>query len=229
MRMQAPTITDVEGWNDAFARENDIDQYYAESGWAIRWIEGRRLKAIRSLAQVSPADRVIEVGCGGGHVLRLFPDCELTGVDVSGEMLRKASRNLEGYRVTLLKGELHQLNLPEGGFDRVICTEVLEHVVDPEQLLSQMNRLLKPGGRIVVTLPNDPLVNGLKTAIRASGMSLFPPFRRIAWGGDHYHLHVWSIPEMRALLSRHFLLQRERFAPHAMFPIRCCFQGVRKD
>ncbi len=224
MPTQTTAIHDVESWNDAFARENDIDQYYSASSPLIRWIEGRRLAAIRRLTQAQPRHRILEVGCGGGHVLRMFPQCELVGVDVSGEMLRKAQRNLAGYRATLHKGQLEELNLPAASFDRIICTEVLEHVVDPESVLQQMARLLHSQGRVVVTFPNDSLVNSLKTLIRRSGLTFLPPLRRISWGGDHYHLHQWTVTEMRDLLGRWFTVRRQSLQPTRILPIRCCFQ-----
>ena len=217
-------VTNVEQLNDAFAREHDIDDYYARSGPVIRWIEGRRLAWIRRMVSAKPTDRILEVGCGGGHVLRLFPQSDLTGVDVSGEMLAKARRNLAGYRVNLLKGELDQLNLPETSFDKIICTEVLEHVVDPPAILRRIRRLIKPDGRVVVTFPNDHLVNRVKGLIRAVGLTRLPPFRRIAWGGDHYHLHVWRVQEMCELLSRDFTVKHVRSVPFRIFPIRCCFE-----
>jgi len=222
-------ITDVEQWNDAFAREHDIDDYYAQSGFLIRWIERSRLGCIRRLLAPRPGHRLLEVGCGGGHVLRMFPQCTLTGVDVSGEMLAKAQRNLDGYPVRFLKGELASLDLPRDSFDRIICTEVLEHVVDPDALLADMRRLLAPGGRVVVTFPNDTLVNRLKTLIRATGLTILPPFRRISWGGDHYHLHIWRVHEMRGLLSRHFAVADQRFAPSRILPVRCCFACTGKQ
>jgi 2-polyprenyl-3-methyl-5-hydroxy-6-metoxy-1,4-benzoquinol methylase len=228
MRTQPATIADVEGWNDAFARENDIDQYYQASGPVIRWIEGRRLAAIRRMIGPRPHERLLEVGCGGGHVLRMFPQCELTGVDVSGEMLAKARRNLAGCRVELLKGELGGLNLPPASFDKIICTEVLEHAVDPQGILQQMSRLLKPTGVSVITFPNDHLVEALKSMIRRTGLTFLPPLRRISWGGDHYHLHRWSIRQMRDLLSRWFVITQELFAPSRLLPIRCCFQCRHK-
>ncbi len=217
-------IADVEAWNDTFARENDIDAYYARSNFLIRWIERRRLASIRRMAGAKPGHRVLEVGCGGGHVLRNFPDCDLTGVDVSGEMLQKAARNLAGYRVQLLKGQLGELDLPERPFDVVICTEVLEHVVDPEQVLEQARLLLGDGGRAVITFPNDRFVNRCKTLIRYSGLSLLPSFRRVSWGGDVYHLHVWRPREMQQLLSRYFRVEQACYIPSRMTPIRCCFQ-----
>ncbi|MGD2111132.1 MAG: class I SAM-dependent methyltransferase [Phycisphaerae bacterium] len=224
MQPPALTIDDVERWNDTFAQEHDIDDYYRRSGFLIRFVEQRRLACIRKMVAACPGDRILEVGCGGGHVLQLFPDSELTGVDVSGEMLRKARRNLEGYRVVLLKGELDELDLPAGSFDRVVCSEVLEHVVDPAEMLRQIDRVLRPRGRAVMTFPNDRLVNGIKHLVRRSGLRFVPPFRRVSWGGDRYHLHVWSTAQMRALLSRHWEIRQERFAPSRLLPIRCCFQ-----
>lgn len=226
----APTISigDVERWNDTFAREHDIDDYYARSGSLIRWVERQRLSAISAMVAAEANDSVLEVGCGGGHVLRLFPYANLTGVDVSGEMLRKARRNLKGYRVALLKGELDELDLPAHSFDRVICSEVLEHVVNPEAVLCGIQRLLRPDGRLVVTFPNDHLVNKIKRVIRTCRLTILPPFRRISWGGDDYHLHVWRVSEMRELLSRFFEVQQTRFAPSRLLPIRCCFRCTAK-
>ena len=223
MPTATPTISDVERWNDAFAREHDIDDYYARSSFLIRWIERRRLACIREMAASKANDRVLEVGCGGGHVLRMFPHCDLTGVDVSGEMLLKAERNLRGYRARLLKGELHELDLPDAAFDIVICSEVLEHALDPEAILREIRRLVRPAGRVIVTFPNDHLVNRLKALVRRTGLTVLPPFRRISWGGDQYHLHVWTVGEMRELLSRCFTVNSARFAPSRFLPVRCCF------
>jgi SAM-dependent methyltransferase len=228
MQTQPISINDVEGWNDAFARENDIDDYYARSSPVIRWIERRRLTCIRKIIAATSEHRILEVGCGGGHVLRLFPQSDLTGVDVSGEMLRKAQRNLCRYSVRLLKGELHELDLPDASFDRVICTEVLEHTLDPESILEGIHRLLRPDGRAVITFPNDHLIDVLKGGIRRSGLTMFPPFARLSWGSEDYHLHVWKVNEMRALLSRYFDIRAELFAPFRSLPIRCCFHCTRR-
>ena len=162
-------------------------------------------------------------------MLRLFPEAELTGVDVSGEMLERAKANLNGIPVTLLKGQLHELDLSDGGFDKLICTEVLEHSFEPDEILSEMRRLLRPGGRAVVTFPNDHLINALKGIIRNSGLTILPPLRRISWGGDHYHVHVWRIPEMRRLLAKYFTVADEDFVPNRLMPIRCCFLCTRSD
>jgi len=220
---QPISITDVERWNDEFARTHDIDEYYTRSSFLIRWIERRRLSIIRKMIAAKPGEKIIEVGCGGGHVLGLFRESDLTGVDVSGEMLQRARRNLKGYRVRLLKGELHELSLPHSSFDKLICTEVLEHVIEPVFVIGEMKNLVRPGGRVVITFPNGPLLDRIKRVIRRWHLMVIPVFHRISWGGDECHLHVWCVAEMRAMLSQHLTILREQFAPYRWLPIRCCF------
>ncbi|MEZ4447419.1 MAG: class I SAM-dependent methyltransferase [Polyangiaceae bacterium] len=221
--MAQPQIDDVEAFNDRLAREHDIDDYYDRSSLPIRLIEQRRLKHIVDLVDARPGDRILEVGCGGGHVLRQFPKAKLTGIDVSGVMLEKAERNLRGYDVTLKKGELDELGIEDDSFDAIVCTEVLEHIVDPDKVLRGIARVARPGARVVITFPNDTLINQLKGVILGSPLKMLPPFQRLEWGGDHFHLHVWTIAEMRTLLARYFVVVDERFAPTSVMPIRACF------
>jgi 2-polyprenyl-3-methyl-5-hydroxy-6-metoxy-1,4-benzoquinol methylase len=221
-------IHDVEAFNDELARGHDIDDYYERSNLVVRLVEGRRLALIRRLMAPRPSDRILEVGCGGGHVLRQFAGSELTGVDVSGVMLAKAKRNLAGTGARLLKGELGALGLADESFDGIICTEVLEHVLEPAVVLAEMKRLLHPGGRVVITFPNDRLINGAKALLRRSRLHRLPGLARMDWGGNDFHLHVWSIAAMRALLTRYFRLDGEGFAPSRALPIRCCFRGRKR-
>jgi 2-polyprenyl-3-methyl-5-hydroxy-6-metoxy-1,4-benzoquinol methylase len=197
-----PHGVSVEEWNDDLAREHDIDEYYARANPAVRVIERIRLRRVRSLLSPAAGERLLEVGCGGGHVLERFPECDLVGVDVSGAMLEKARRRLEGFRVELLKGELTDLQLEPVSFDAAICTEVLEHVVDPESVLASIASLVRPGGRAVVTFPNDVLIGRTKALVRRCGVGRLPPFRGIDWGGDQYHLHTWTARSDPLLLPR---------------------------
>lgn len=220
---------DAERWNDAFAREHDINEYYSSAGFLIRVVENSRLRRIRQMLQARPGERVLEVGCGGGHVLRMFPQCELTGVDVSGEMLAKARQNLSGFRVQLHKGELPELHLARESFDRMICSEVLEHVVEPQDILKGMRELLSPGGIAVITIPNDALIHRIKRLIRLFRLDALPPLHRIAWGGDQYHLHAWTAAEMKSLLDQYFRVIQIRCAPNPILPIRLCFAVTQKN
>jgi 2-polyprenyl-3-methyl-5-hydroxy-6-metoxy-1,4-benzoquinol methylase len=218
---------DVEALNDRFAREHPIDDYYARAPLPIRFIEHRRLAIIRAMVGDSAGLDLCEVGSGGGHVLRMFPRARLTAIDVSGVFLDTARANLAGYDVRFLKGEVGTLDLPAAGFDRIVCTEVLEHTVDPAAILAVLARLLRPAGVAVITIPNDPLILRLKAIVRRTPIGLVLR-DRIEWGGDVYHLHRWTPAEFRRLLERHFRVTAQRAAPFDLLPIRACFRCVRR-
>lgn len=218
-----PIPDSVEADNDTFADEHDINEYYDRASPLIRFVERRRLSTIRAMLDIKPGERLLEVGCGGGHVLRMFPKTDRTGVDVSGRMIEKARQNLNDPSVRLLKGELQDVGLRDGEFDAVICTEVLEHTAYPQAILAEIRRVLHPKGRVVVTFPNDRLIHTLKSLLRRWGLWRLPLFGRVAWGGDEYHLHIWTPAEMVALLGTCLQLRHSRFVPIGLFPIRCCF------
>lgn len=216
---------DVERLNDRLAIEHPIDDYYERSPFAIRFVERRRLSIIRAFMGSVHGLDVAEIGSGGGHVLRMFPEARLTAIDVSDEYLSVARKNLAGYDVRFLKGEVDKMDISAERFDRVICTEVLEHVVDPEAVLGAIARLLRPSGVAVITVPNDPLIGRVKNVIRRSPAGWV--FRdRIEWGGDTYHLHQWTPDSFARLLAGHFRITDRRGAPLDRVPLRACFRCV---
>src|SRR5262245_36226281 len=108
---------DVEALNDDLARKHPIDAYYARSPLPIRWIERKRLRIIRELAGDCDGLDLLEVGSGGGHILRQFPRARITALDVSNVYLDLARANLAGYDARFVKGEVDKLALPAASFD----------------------------------------------------------------------------------------------------------------
>jgi 2-polyprenyl-3-methyl-5-hydroxy-6-metoxy-1,4-benzoquinol methylase len=214
---------DVAALNDRLALEHPINAYYEKSPLPVRWIEGERLRIIAEMVAERPGLRILEVGSGGGHVLRMFRQSKLTAVDVSEVFLKTARENLAGYDVELRQGEIDKLGLPAASFDRIICTEVLEHTVDPDAILREIARLLRPDGWAVITVPNDPLINRVKKMVRLSPVG-WVLRDRINWGGDHYHIHQWRPAEFQAVLARHFVVEERRSAPFDWLPVRVCFR-----
>jgi 2-polyprenyl-3-methyl-5-hydroxy-6-metoxy-1,4-benzoquinol methylase len=166
---------------------------------------------------------VAEVGVGGGHVLRMFPEAKLTAIDVSGVYLEAARKALRGLDVHFLKGELHELGLARDSFDRVICSEVLEHTADPEAILAAISEVLRPNGAAVITVPNDPLIRRLKGVVHRSTVGWLIR-RQVDWGGDEFHLHEWKPADFRRLLERFFTVTDYRASPSRVMPVRACFR-----
>jgi cyclopropane fatty-acyl-phospholipid synthase-like methyltransferase len=77
-------------WNEEMVQRYDIERYYERSHPLVRWIEQRRLAVLSDFAAARPNSRVLEVGCGAGHVLQRFAGARRTGVDLSTTMLARA-------------------------------------------------------------------------------------------------------------------------------------------
>lgn len=112
-----------------------------------------RESAVRGL-QVQTGERVLEVGIGTGVSLPLYPkDCEVVGIDLSKGMLEKAmerSRQHELEHVTLLHMDAGQMEFANDSFDTVMAAYVVTAVPDYRRVMSEMIRVCRPGGRIVM-------------------------------------------------------------------------------
>ena len=93
-------------------------------------------------------------GCGVGmYVKALLPHSDaVAGIDIEAEHLALAGANVPGARFTLAAGE--HLPYPDNCFDLVLSHEVLEHVQDDRLAVAEMVRVLRPGGRAVIFVPN---------------------------------------------------------------------------
>lgn len=117
------------------------------------WREGqeRRLQLIRRYVSLEGA-RILDVGCGLGiyvKKLRQFSD-DVHGVDIDPAKVREASAILPNIR----EAPAECLPYPDATFDVLLSHEVLEHVSDDQAAVREAHRVLKPGGRMVVFVPN---------------------------------------------------------------------------
>jgi SAM-dependent methyltransferase len=114
---------------------------------------------------VGPGDRVLDMGCGGGrHAFALYRrGADVVALDMSESDLREVdtmfqAMALEGEApdsasATAVRGNAYALPFADGSFDRIIAAEVLEHLPADTDAMSELFRVLKPGGLIAVTVP----------------------------------------------------------------------------
>lgn len=99
--------------------------------------------------------RVLEIGVGTGLSLdRYAPDVEVTGIDVSTEMLDKARRKVAerglANVVRISEMDARALAFPDGYFDTVVAMHVISVVPEPEKVMEEMARVCKPGGEVLI-------------------------------------------------------------------------------
>jgi SAM-dependent methyltransferase len=109
----------------------------------------------RLARQYGPSQgRVLELGCGMGHLLTWLTDrYQVVGSDINPWALSQAKRNVPRGQFALLSAD-ELFAFPEAVFDIVIAKHVVEHLSQTERAISEMSRVLKPGGLLVLATPN---------------------------------------------------------------------------
>jgi 2-polyprenyl-3-methyl-5-hydroxy-6-metoxy-1,4-benzoquinol methylase len=135
-----------------------------------------------------PGRRVLDLGCRDGALTQAYlAGNDVVGVDADREALAEAAKlGIETHWADLDE----PLDFSEASFDVVVAGELLEHLRDPQRLVAQIRRLVRPGGTFVASVPN---------AYRLKGRLLFlvgrPP------ENDPTHLQMFSAADVHALLA----------------------------
>lgn len=172
------------------------DSYHAfsfdDSSFGLAFRVRRRLEARRMLraARGLPADaRILDVGCGDGFHLDLLRDYgragwRLEGVDTDARAVRRATqRGLSAHLGTLAESPVAAESV-----DLALCIQTIEHVTDPPQLLADVYRVLRPGGRLLLVTDN-------------TGSLDFAMSKSRHWGGYHFprHFNLFHRPSLTRL------------------------------
>ncbi len=120
----------------------------------------RRARRIIEKIDPKPKDKILDVGCGDGFYLHLLfnlkvKNLKLVGVDIDKNALKSARKNLRGKKVKFIQADLLKgLPFKSGSFDKIIMSEVCEHLENDIKGLKEVKRVLKKGGTLVITVPN---------------------------------------------------------------------------
>ena len=144
-----------------------LDSFYEREGENIPDVDSmspiqrdgevRRTLTLLRMARLRPGERVLDVGCGSGYLLGEVSrhTADLSGVDIAESRIGKAKSRLAALGATadLRQGTAETLPFDDASFDVVFCSEVLEHLPEPGAGLAEIRRVLKPGGRTILSVP----------------------------------------------------------------------------
>ena len=173
-------------------------------------VSALRVRRVIRYARIAPGHRVLEIGCEAGNLLRALPPCrELVGADISAEALTAAQVATGGIpNVRLVRGDATQRDFLEGErFDRIVCSETLEHTDRPRDMVRSIHRLLTDDGIAVITVPIERYKNGIKRALTRLGLMNFL-FRGIEHGMSEWHVQDFRPEDIRELMDGYFRIHR---------------------
>jgi len=134
---------------------------------------------LREVGLVNSGSRILEVGCGTGAIVYELSSsgCDITGTDISGCAVEYGLKKYPGVKLEIQATE--SLDYPDESFDLVLSFDLLEHLMDVDRHLSQVRRILRPGGYYLLQTPNkycNAVFETLKT-------------RSLRWRSYHPSLH----------------------------------------
>lgn len=174
---------------------------------------------------VPEKSKLLDIGCGEGNITelyRIYKGCEIHGLELSEVAIKMAEKR--GLKVT--KWDLNEYPYPykDSVFEVITIIDVLEHVINPVNLLCEANRMLKSGGRIIVLVPNFA-----RLANRVRMLFMGDPKDILHWGGygdGMEHFHWFTQPKLKEFM-KHAGFQRLKFYPIGL-PFDFIYGLIRK-
>lgn len=147
------------------------------------------------------AKLILDIGCGGGSLAEklILSGKVIDGISISPNELQEAKEFLrQGYLFNLENGLPPEIK--SNGYDCVICSHILEHIAYPEKLLEDIKNVLKPGGTLVVALPN---LFHYKTRLQLL-QGNFPYSETGIW--DYTHVRWYTFKSALKLFSQNYIV-----------------------
>jgi len=135
----------------------EVGEKYPEEEIVYSTLRGRLRKKFVLQHLKNQSGLFLDIGCNRGTYLIEYRGGTAFGVDISSHVLygAKGKCNEKNLPCNLIVGDAEQLSfLRDNTFDFILCSELLEHVYNPEQVIAHISRLLKPNGTVLLTVPN---------------------------------------------------------------------------
>jgi ubiquinone/menaquinone biosynthesis C-methylase UbiE len=135
-------------WLTNVASSNDYRRYALRQRW-----DSGHLRTVRRLLDPQPGTRILEVGSGRGHLTKRLDELGTiaTGIDLNAEAVATAIAR----DIRLMSVEA--LGFPDGEFDQLVAVHAIEHFPDLPLAMGEMARVLRPGGRMLLIYPAEPI------------------------------------------------------------------------
>jgi ubiquinone/menaquinone biosynthesis C-methylase UbiE len=215
-------------WNEAMARKYNPENYIFRSNFLVKFLELMRFKKIREFLKLTNTDNFLDIGCGSGYLLNQVACKRGIGIDISDLMVKTARKNCKNNRGKfIVQSDAEDLPFKKGSFNKIVSTEVIEHIRHPKFLLKEMERVSQKDTILVITIPNEKYINWIKNlffSLRVDKLLFrksYHPSRRM---DDEWHLHTFDIKKFKDLIKGRFIIEKIICIPTVLFPLRYIFR-----
>jgi uncharacterized protein (TIRG00374 family) len=144
--------------------DGDIDERAYNSDLLVqRYFQRRKTESVWNSLEVKAGDIIVDIGCGSGVQLQEIGRKEYAlavGIDVNlNAALHGRKKSIKN--TDFIIADAQQLPVKASSVDKIVCAEIIEHVKEPDYLIKEISRVLKDGGEVVITTPNDRSVWGV--------------------------------------------------------------------
>lgn len=187
---------DYEAWLQEFDLR-EIDAADPCSMWALKY-RSRMQRVLQALQGLPAGARVLEAGCSQANAALQAAELgwRAIGLDREPRALRYARKKHEVGDFEVVCADVTRLPLATETFDAVLALEILEHLPEPLQALQELRRVLKPGGRLVITTPNGNYVHESLPTFASRPAGATAAVAADAGG----HLFAFQLAELRDLV-----------------------------
>ncbi len=173
---------------------------YTADNRIYRWhLQAVMDQLVELIDQAQPGS-LLDAGCGEGFVAgdlaRRRPEIAVTGVDLSPEAIAYAQERF-GKLARFRTGSVYKLPFSDRSFDLVLCSEVLEHLDEPEKAIAELKRVAR--SHVLITVPLEPYFDWLNRVGRSLNLSVDPG-----------HVNFWTKERFQDFIRIHF--DEPRFA-----------------
>lgn len=175
----------------------------------VKLVNQRFLSSIYELSLETRAEKILDCGCGEGIVIN-YLSRKLSRVQFEGFDIDQGSLNLAkklNPKANFKKGSILKIPHKQKTFSLVLCTEVLEHLKDPEKALKELDRISSKYA--IISVPYEPI-------FRISNMLRFKYWSRL--GNTPGHINNWTPYAFKKLIAKYFRIEKELYPlPWMMF------------
>lgn len=209
--LSSPDIKGLKEYYEKCAEQRNIINTTFESVHPYkRLLYAMRVDKIMKLLDVHFGEKALEIGCAEGYYTKKISEItsNLTATDISKKFLEKAKNYNPHKTCQYMCCPVERLPFSDNSFDKVLMSEVIEHLFDWRHGIEEVYRVLKPGGIVVISTPNK--LSYFNILCHTKILLRNQPFE-----GDH--IKEFSRKELVRLLSEYFIIEEFDYANY--FPI----------